>query len=138
MLSTHFLERKRKSPGTILYDLSPIISLIMSPVVFFFLPPHFTSATLISLLFLQHSFAPVGPASHNALSHMSARPSPSWAPSPGSRLSFSMTPSLTTLTPHFWSSSPYFFFLFHISGLLTYYIICLLLLITYSVSPNRM
>lgn len=39
MMSTHFLERKRKSPGTILYDLSPIISLIMSPVFFFFFTP---------------------------------------------------------------------------------------------------
>lgn len=135
-MSTHFSERKSQSPGTILHDLFPIIALIISPVCFSFFPTHFASATLISLLLLQHSFAPEG-LLHTVLFPTSTQPIPSWAPSPGSRLTFSMTPSLTTLTPHFWSSSPHFFFLFHISGLLTYYIMCLLLLITYSLCPQQ-
>lgn len=137
MMSTHFLERKRKSPGTILYDLSPIISLIMSPVFFFFTPslhishtdfPAVSPAQLCTrgACFTQCSFAHVCPAK-------SLLGSKSWLTS---QLLNDSLPN--TLTPHFWSSSPYFFFLFHISGLLTYYIICLLLLITYSVSPNRM
>lgn len=136
MMSTHFLERKSQSPGTILQDLSPIIALIMSPVCFSFLPTHFASATLISLLFLQHSFAPEG-LLHTVLFPTSAQPVPSWAPSPGSCLTFSMTPSLTTLTPHFWSSSPHFFFLFHISGLLTYYNVLITTEYLLSVSPTE-
>lgn len=131
MMSTHFLERKRKRSGTILIYLPSSLWLCL---LYFFYPltshqPHwfprcFSSTALHPWVLL-----------HTVLFCTSAWPIPSWAPSPGSCLTFPMTPSLTTLTPHFWSSSPYFFFLFHISGLLTHYIICLLLLIIYSLCP---
>lgn len=137
MRSTHFLERKSQSPGTILQYLSPIIALIMSPVCFSFFPTHFAISHTDFLAVSPAQLCTRGPASLGALSHVCpANPllgSKSWLMSHLLNDSFpnhSNPTLLVFLTPLF-ISFPYLWS----SNIL--YIMCLLLLIAYSVSPTE-